>query len=184
MVARIANGGIAVTPRLARDEIVGRKIKDRAPKRFPSMGISERSMTLIKEAMTAVVNEPGGTAYWLRFAKKGLRMAGKTGTSQVRRITKAERARGVIKNSQLPWAKRDHALFLCYAPYDAPRYAVAVIIEHGGGGSRNAGPVGRDIMVEALKLLPPTGPKKSSEKSPKPKRRAGVKGNAAKPRGG
>ena len=184
MVERNANGGVAVTPRLARDEITGRKIKERVPKRFPSMGISERSMALIKTAMIAVVNEPGGTGYWLRLPKKGPGMAGKTGTSQVRRITKAERARGVIKNKDLPWAKRDHALFLCYAPYDAPRYAIAVIIEHGGGGSRNAGPVGRDIMVETLKLLPPPGPKESLEKSPKPKRRAGVKRNAVKPRGG
>lgn len=184
MTARIANGGIAVTPRIARDKIVGRKIKDRAPKRFPSIGVSERSIILIKTAMTAVVNEPGGTAYWLRLPKKGPGMAGKTGTSQVRRITKAERARGVIKNSQLPWAKRDHALFVCYAPYDAPRYAIAVIIEHGGGGSRFAGPVGRDIMVETLKLLPPSGPKKRSEKSPRPKRRAAGESNTTKPRGG
>ncbi|MCZ6862629.1 MAG: penicillin-binding protein 2 [Alphaproteobacteria bacterium] len=184
MTARIANGGIAVTPRIARDEIVGRKIKDRVPKRFPSIGVSERSINLIKTAMTAVVNEPGGTAYWLRLPKKGPGMAGKTGTSQVRRITKAERARGVIKNSQLPWAKRDHALFVCYAPYDAPRYAIAVIIEHGGGGSRFAGPVGRDIMVETLKLLPPSGPKKRSEKPPRPKRRAAGEGNTTKARGG
>ncbi|MHA1536867.1 MAG: penicillin-binding protein 2 [Alphaproteobacteria bacterium] len=176
MTARIANGGVAVKPRLARDDIAGRKIKDRKPKRVASIGVSEPSLALIKQAMTAVVNEPGGTAYWLRGTKKGLAMAGKTGTSQVRRITRAERARGVLKNSQLPWARRDHALFVCYAPYDAPRYAIAVIIEHGGGGSRAAGPVGRDIMLETLKLLPPAGGKKSTEKPGKPKRRAGGAG--------
>ena len=184
MAARIANGGIAVTPRLARDDITGREIKDRKAKQFPSTGISERSLAAVKKAMTAVVNEPGGTAYWLRIAEKGQGMAGKTGTSQVRRITKAERARGVLKNSQLPWAKRDHALFVCYAPYDAPRYAIAVIIEHGGGGSRNAGPVGKDIMVETLKLLPPVGTKKQADKPVKPKRRAAGAGEAAKRRGG
>ena len=67
-------------------------------------------------------------------------MAGKTGTSQVRIITMAERARGVTKNEQLPWNRRDHALFVCFAPYDQPRYAVAQIVEHGGGGSAVAAP--------------------------------------------
>lgn len=77
-------------------------------------------------------------------------MAGKTGTSQVRNITAAERARGVVSNDQLPWNRRDHALFVCYAPYQAPRYAAAVVVEHGGGGSAVAAPVARDIMLYAL----------------------------------
>ncbi len=63
---------------------------------------------------------------------------GKTGTSQVRNITAAERARGVFRNEDLPWERRDHALFVCFAPLDAPRYAVAVVVEHGGGGSTAA----------------------------------------------
>ena len=77
-------------------------------------------------------------------------MAGKTGTSQVRNITAAERARGVVSNDQLPWNRRDHALFVCYAPFDAPRYAASVVVEHGGGGSAVAAPVARDIMLFAL----------------------------------
>ena len=77
-------------------------------------------------------------------------MAGKTGTSQVRNITAAERARGVISNEQLPWARRDHALFVCYAPFEAPRYAVSVVVEHGGGGSAVAAPIARDILLFAL----------------------------------
>ena len=79
-----------------------------------------------------------------------MRMAGKTGTSQVRNITAAERAAGVIRNEDLPWERRDHALFVCYAPYDKPRYAVAVVVEHGGGGSAVAAPIARDVMLEAL----------------------------------
>ena len=77
-------------------------------------------------------------------------MAGKTGTSQVRIITAAERAAGVTKNEQLPWNRRDHALFVAYAPYDKPRYAIAQIVEHGGGGSAVAAPIARDILLYAL----------------------------------
>jgi len=77
-------------------------------------------------------------------------MAGKTGTSQVRRITPEERRAGITSNEDLPWERRDHALFVCYGPYEAPRYAVAVVIEHGGGGSTAAAPIARDILLQAL----------------------------------
>jgi penicillin-binding protein 2 len=77
-------------------------------------------------------------------------MAGKTGTSQVRNISAAERASGVIKNDQLPWERRDHALFVGFAPFDAPRYAVSVVVEHGGGGSLAAAPIGRDALLRAM----------------------------------
>jgi penicillin-binding protein 2 len=75
-------------------------------------------------------------------------MGGKTGTSQVRRISKWERESGVLKNRQRPWKERDHALFVGYAPYQNPRFAVSVVVEHGGGGSKVAAPVGRDILLE------------------------------------
>ena len=98
--------------------------------------------------MFAVSNE--GTAYRSRFVDPANLMAGKTGTSQVRNITAAERASGVTKNEQLPWNRRDHALFVAFAPYDNPRYAVAQIVEHGGGGSTAAAPIARDILGYAL----------------------------------
>jgi penicillin-binding protein 2 len=72
----------------------------------------------------------------------------------VRRITRAERAAGILKNSQLPWKRRDHALFVGFAPIEAPRYAVAVVVEHGGGDSSVAAPIARDIMIETLKRDP------------------------------
>ena len=78
------------------------------------------------------------------------RIARKTGTSQVRNITAAERARGVTRNEDLPWNRRDHALFVNYAPYENPKIAVSVIVEHGGGGSRAAAPIGRDVTLQAL----------------------------------
>ena len=88
----------------------------------------------VRQGMFGVVNGLHGTARSSRIDEDTLRMAGKTGTSQVRNITAAERARGVIRNEDLPWKRRDHALFVCYAPFDAPRYSVSVVVEHGGVG--------------------------------------------------
>ena len=81
-------------------------------------------------------------------------MAGKTGSVQVKRITKAERESGVRKNEDRPWKDRDHALFVGYAPVEAPRYAISIIVEHGGGGSKTAAPVARDILREVQRRDP------------------------------
>ena len=123
----------------------------RAESKFRSLGFKTAHLDQIKEAMSAVTNEKGGTAFWTRIADKGLEMAGKTGTSQVRRITAAERARGVIRNDQLPWNRRDHALFVAYAPEDDPRFACSVIVEHGGAGSKAAAPLAKEILLETQK---------------------------------
>jgi penicillin-binding protein 2 len=77
-------------------------------------------------------------------------MAGKTGTAQVRNISAAERATGMRKNEDLHWRLRDHALFVGYAPADNPRYAISVVVDHGGSGSKDAAPIARDILREAL----------------------------------
>ncbi len=100
--------------------------------------------------MYAVSNNRRGTAYGSRIIEEAYRMAGKTGTSQVRNITAAERARGVTSNEDLPWNRRDHALFVNYAPHDRPQIAVSVVVEHGGGGSAAAAPIGRDVTLQAL----------------------------------
>jgi penicillin-binding protein 2 len=90
-----------------------------------------------------------------------VQFAGKTGTAQVRRISAAERKRGVIRNEALPWKQRDHALFVAFAPTDAPRYACSVILEHGIAGGKYAAPIARDVLSflfepeRALKILPP-----------------------------
>ncbi|MFA3917097.1 penicillin-binding protein 2 [Ruegeria hyattellae] len=145
MSARIATGR-AVTPRLVKS-IDGVEQPSGAGE---PLDINERNLRYIRNAMYAVSNDRRGTAYRSRIIEDAYRMAGKTGTSQVRNITKAERAAGVIRNRDLPWERRDHALFVCYAPFDKPKYAVAVVVEHGGGGSKAAAPVARDVMLQAL----------------------------------
>lgn len=145
MTARIASGK-AITPRLVRS-IDG--VTQPVPE-FESLGISEAHLRTARAGMDAVVNGSHGTGAKSKIIAPEWRMAGKSGTSQVRNITAAERARGVIRNEQLPWNRRDHALFVCYAPYDNPRYAVSVVVEHGMGGSTAAAPIARDILLYAL----------------------------------
>jgi penicillin-binding protein 2 len=145
MTARIASGR-AVSPRLIKTiEGIEQTSGD-----GESLGLNENHLRQVRKAMFAVSNNRRGTAYGSRIIAEGMRMAGKTGTSQVRNITAAERAAGVRSNADLPWERRDHALFVDFAPYDDPRIAVAVIIEHGGGGSSAAAPVARDITLQAL----------------------------------
>lgn len=146
MTARIASGN-SIEPRMLN--IIGNTfnpIKGNSPLDF-----DPEHLALIRRGMYEVVNSGAGTAKRSRIWYDGQEMAGKTGTSQVRFITKKERERGVIRNEDLPWERRDHALFVGYAPYKNPRYAISVIVEHGGGGSKAAAPIAKDIMLEALK---------------------------------
>jgi len=114
------------------------------------LGLNENWLRRVRTGMYDVVNGERGTAASSRITAAGYEMAGKTGTSQVRRITPEERARGVTSNADLPWERRDHALWVNFAPYDNPRFAVAVVVEHGGGGSTAAAPIGRDVTLQAL----------------------------------
>jgi len=151
MTARIANGGYGVVPHVARDQIVEKTIHPRPTPDWPSLEVSRQSLALVRKGMFAVSNEPGGTAYKARITQEGMWLSGKTGSAQVRRITMRERESGVKKNEQLPWKERDHALFVAYAPEENPRYSIAVVVEHGGGGSAVAAPIARDIMLEVQK---------------------------------
>ena len=118
------------------------------------MGLNPNHLRMVLKSMEAVINNQWGTAYRARIMVPGMGMGGKTGTSQVRRITQAERDSGIIKNEQLPWKRRDHALFVGFSPIVSPRYAISVVIEHGGGGSKIAAPIARDIMVDTLNRDP------------------------------
>jgi penicillin-binding protein 2 len=152
MTARMVNGGIAVTPHLTRDSVQGRRIAERAPGAYPPVGVPQAHLAIMLRAMRGVVNDPRGTAFRQRVVDANWTFGGKTGTSQVRRITEEERRAGLRKPEQVPWRERDHALFVGYAPLDAPRYALAVIVEHGGGGSSVAAPIAREVLAEAMRL--------------------------------
>ncbi len=145
MTARIASGK-AVAPRLIKSINGVEAPIGEAPK----LNVPDNLLRMIRKSMHNVSNGSRGTARRSRIVSEGFEMAGKTGTSQVRNITAAERARGVTRNDQLPWNRRDHGLFVAFAPYDKPKYALATIVEHGGGGSSAAAPPSRDIMLYAL----------------------------------
>ncbi|MBT7488365.1 MAG: penicillin-binding protein 2 [Rhodospirillales bacterium] len=149
MTARLVNGGYAVVPHLTRSVSTLTETSTMVQEEIASLGIARRHLKAVSDAMADVVNGPMGTARKSQIQRSGFEMGGKTGTSQVRRITKAERDTGVRKNEELPWEQRDHSLFVGYAPLNAPRYVVAVVIEHGGGGSKTAAPIARDILYEA-----------------------------------
>lgn len=147
MTARLVNGGYEIKPTFL-------KVSDGEKSKIKKIDVSPANLELIKEGMYAVVNKPGGTAWRSQFDYHGQRMGGKTGTTQVRRITMKERREGIKKESELPWRLRNHALFVGYAPHDNPKYAVAVLVEHGGGGSSVAAPLAGKILREAVMLDP------------------------------
>ncbi len=150
MTARLATGR-AVLPRLIKS-VDGIETASGAGE---DMGLNPVNLRKMHDAMFAATNDRRGTAYGSRIIENAYRMSGKTGTSQVRNITAAERATGVIRNEDLPWERRDHALYVSYAPAEAPQIAVSVIVEHGGGGSAAAAPIARDIVLQALYKGPP-----------------------------
>jgi len=145
MSARLATGR-QITPRMLKSVNGVEQPFDTAP----PIGVNENHLREVRKAMFAVSNSRRGTAYSSRIIDDAYRMAGKTGTSQVRSITSAERESGVRRNEDLPWKHRDHALYVDFAPYEKPRIAVAVVVEHGGGGSTVAAPIARDITLQAL----------------------------------
>ena len=154
MAARLASGR-NVKPMLTKS-INGQNVYD--DKEFEDLKVSKANLNIIRKALFKASNDRRGTAYGSRIINNKYRMAGKTGTSQVRNITDAERENGVTKNEDLPWKRRDHALFINFAPYDDPEIAVSVVVEHGGAGSKSAAPIARDITLQALfKGTPPLG---------------------------
>lgn len=141
MMARLVNGGKAVTPRF---------VNDKSPS-FDDLGFNPSHIEIIKKGMFSVVNRKGGTATGSAFNVNGVKMGGKTGTTQVRRITKQERLTGVLPQERLPWHLRNHALFVAYAPTDAPRFVASVVIEHGRAGSI-AGRIASKMLQKTVEL--------------------------------
>ena len=143
MVSRIANGKFSITPTL---------MLKKDTKRFEPLNINSQHLDFIKKSMERVVVGTKGTARNYQIGSKDFEMAGKTGTVQVVRISEAEREKGLIKNEDRPWKKRDHALFVGYAPAKKPKYAISVVVEHGGSGSSVAAPIARDIFKYIFKV--------------------------------
>ncbi len=138
MASRIASGR----------EVVPKLIAGGPARQAPALDLPPEHLAIVRQAMADVVNSPRGTAGRSRLPIAAVQMAGKTGTAQVRRITAAERARGgKFGGLGVPWKYRDHALFVAFAPVEAPRYAMSIIVEHGISGSGTAGPIAKDIMT-------------------------------------
>lgn len=139
MTARLANGGKAVIPHVIRSYSGVERVMPEPE----DMGLDPLHVKIVHSGMDAVTNQ-GGTGARSRIDIEGFDMAGKTGTAQVRRLTAELRGKHF---SAIPWAFRDHALFIAFAPVTEPRYAISVVIEHGGAGSKIAAPIAKDIMT-------------------------------------
>lgn len=145
MTARIASG-LSLTPTVVRPRAPG---NDAAP---GSLGIKRAHLEAVQRAMWAVVNEKAGTGKKANLKDAGLKLYGKTGTSQVARVSSR------VSQSSLPWKLRDHALFVGYVADQLPRYAVAAIVEHGGSGGKVAAPLVRAIVEDTIAVDPAARP--------------------------
>ena len=163
MMAQLANGGYEIKPRIIDDKYALPPIVNAWRKEFTAknknLEISksglkklfdnQENIKFVLDALYGASNEPMGTSYRSRHVKEQYMFAGKTGTSQVKKITAEERELD-IKNKDLPYEQRDHALFIAYAPYKNPRYAISVIIEHGGTGSSAAAPIAKKVLKKVM----------------------------------
>jgi penicillin-binding protein 2 len=147
MIARIASG-VAVGPHIAR-RIGGNLQNGSDPNDWLPLDIDDRHLAVIRQGLFEVVNTPAGTAYAERLTLPNVQMAGKTGTAQVHDNTAAEKQKN-FNDLTMAWADRPNALFVGFAPYENPRYAVAVVIEHGNFGAQSAAPIAHDLMTYAI----------------------------------
>jgi len=166
MTAQLANGGYKIKPRIIfdkknndlRDYI---KYKNNNPNKplpsnlllkklsFERLFDDEQNIKIIKDAMFSSSNEPGGTSYRHRMENPKFTFAGKTGSSQIKRFTEAQRE-AEVKQKDLNYKDRDHALFIAFAPYNNPKYAISVVVEHGGSGGKAAAPIARKVIKKVL----------------------------------
>jgi len=149
MTAQLANGGHKIKPRIIYDEQILRSGIDDQEEKFKKLYRNKENIKFVLDAQFGATNEPMGTSYRSRHVKSEYIFAGKTGTSQIRSITAEERELK-IKQKDLPYKRRDHALFTAFAPYKNPRYAFSVVIEHGGTGSSAAAPIAKKIIKKVL----------------------------------
>ena len=163
MMAQFANGGYEIIPRIIDDKYALQPIINAWRQEFyirnnnlnldnpdlKKLYKNQENIKFILDALYGATNEPMGTSYGSRFTKPEYVYAGKTGTSQIRTITEEERELK-LKNKDLPYEKRDHALFIAFAPFKKPRYAISIVVEHGGAGSSVAAPIAKKIIKKVL----------------------------------
>ena len=150
MTARMINGGYAVRPALLKE--VNSRIPVQAPHtNWPRLTLEPDHLKLVKRGMDRAVNHTKGTAHRVANENPNYLFGGKTGTAQVRRISRQDRLDG-FSQKDLPWRQRHHALFVGYAPVKDPEYVCAVVVEHGESGSAAAAPIARDLLTKAMKM--------------------------------
>ena len=166
MTAQIANGGFKIKPRILTDGSNNNlrdylKFKNENPNQplptdllvanfdLKPLFKNQEHINLIKDAMFSSSNEPGGTSYRHRFENPKYTFAGKTGSSQIKRFTEAQRE-AEVKQKDIEYKDRDHALFVAFAPYKNPQYAISVLVEHGGSGGKAAAPIARKVIKKVL----------------------------------
>ena len=166
MTAQIANGGFEIKPRIIFDKEKNNlkeylKFKNENPDQplpqdllvsnfnLKPLFKNQENIEIIKEAMYSSTNEPGGTSYRSRLDDTRFTFAGKTGSSQIKKFTEAQRE-AEVKQESLDYKDRDHALFIAYAPVSDPKYAISVVVEHGGSGSKSAAPIAKQVIKKVL----------------------------------
>ena len=141
MTAQIGNGGYKIYPKI----VVDNKDKIDPIDKFTPLYLNSKNIKIVQDAMFASTNEVRGTSYKSRIDDLKYQFAGKTGTAQVKKITEKDRELD-LKTFEIPYEERDHALYIAYGPYKNPRYALSVIVEHGGSGSATAAPIAKKLF--------------------------------------
>ena len=173
MTAQLANGGFKIYPKITvnKNDKTANEIKALMKESFKNSNNKENNLleegqeflkslkkdgheklflnpeniSLVREAMFASTNEVRGTSYSSRIEDPKYQFAGKTGTSQVKRISEKDRELD-LKTFEIPYNERDHALYIAFGPYKNPRYALSIVIEHGGSGSSAAAPIAKELF--------------------------------------
>ena len=145
MTAQIANGGHKIYPNLIIDD----QKKVQPSDKFIPLYKDYRNIKIVQDAMFSSTNEVMGTSYRSRINDPKYQFAGKTGTSQVKKITEKDRELD-LKTFEIPYEERDHALYIAYGPYKDPRYAVSILVEHGGNGSTTAAPMAKKLFKKII----------------------------------
>ena len=152
MTAQIANGGYKITPKILTEDnqLTSEQIKkamqnSKLNNYYEPLFDDQKNIKLVQETMFSSTNELRGTSYKSRIEDPKYQFAGKTGTAQVKRISKRERELD-LELEQIPYKDRDHALYVAYGPYINPRYALSIIVEHGGSGSKTAAPIAKKLF--------------------------------------